>query len=238
MGDCGELTRLLRGAFIARPPSPSLVPSWDLDKVLGALRRHPFEPLRTVPVKFLTWKTVFLLAIVTAARSSDLSRLGCKEPYLRKQNSGFRLIPRLLKKQCRIGHCFKEMFVPKFEDRKLDPVRALNIYLDRVKDFRDLNSLFVTYGAGQKKSPRSQTIARWLVSAIKSAPGSFRVGPIRAHSTRSVSTTVAFARGVSVANILKAADWASASTFSQFYLKEWENWRTSFAGGVLGTGST
>ena len=110
---------------------------------------------------------MLLLAIVMVARSSDLSRLGCKEPYLRKQNSGFCLIPRLLKKQCRIGHCFQEMFVTKFGDRKLDPVRALNIYLDRVKDFRgDLDSLFVTYGAGQKKSPSSQTIARWLVSVI------------------------------------------------------------------------
>ena len=156
-----------------------------------------------------------------------------------KQRSGIRLIPRLLKKQCRIGHCFQEMFVPEFGDRRLDPVRALNIYLDRVKGSRgEIDSLFITYGAGQRKSPRSQTIARWLVSTIKAVPSAVGLGSVRAHSTRSLSTTAAFAKGVSIDNILKAADWSSASTFGQFYLKEWTASRTSFARGVLGAGST
>lgn len=38
-----------------------------------------------------------------------------------------------------------------------------------------------------------------------------------AHSTRSAAVSKAKAVGVSTADILKAADWGSASTFSRFY---------------------
>ena len=89
----------------------------------------------------------------------------------------------------------------------MDLSRAQDIYPERVKDSRgNIDSLFVTYGAGQMKSPCSKTIDRWLVSTFKVVPDSVRQGLVRAHSTMSVSTTVAFAWGVSEDSILKAAD--------------------------------
>ena len=51
------------------------VPPWDLDVVLGALQRSPFEPLGGANLKWLSMKTAFLLAITSARRVSELHAL-------------------------------------------------------------------------------------------------------------------------------------------------------------------
>ncbi len=54
-----------RNPFVTlKPPACSRIP-WDL-----AMCKPPFEPLEEVPDKFLTIKTVFLLAISSLKRSS------------------------------------------------------------------------------------------------------------------------------------------------------------------------
>ena len=50
----------------------SRTPPWDLSLVLGMLTRPPFEPLSSCDMKFLTYKTFFLLAFATAARRSEI----------------------------------------------------------------------------------------------------------------------------------------------------------------------
>ena len=241
IGESKDLTRLLKGIFNTRPPTRSLPPRWSLEKVLSALNKPPYEPLDKVPIKYLTMKTTFLLAIVSAARGSDISKLGYKEPYLRFQNNppGIRLVPRKFRKQDRPGHYLQEMFITKFEsNRKLDPVRAVRLYLRRVENRRgELESLFITFGAGQVKSPSSQTIARWIRSVIQDAPGALKGPKARAHSTRSLSTSLAFQKGIAVTDIMKAADWSSDVTFASFYLKEVTGRAGVFGRAVLDSGA-
>ena len=43
--------------------------------VLQALSRAPFEPLDSTSLKYVTWKAVFLLAISSTARVSELQAL-------------------------------------------------------------------------------------------------------------------------------------------------------------------
>merc|ERR1711867_300184 len=64
-----------RRSATARP----LVPAWDLAVVLDALSRPPFEPLEGLSLKVLTLKTLFLVAITTAKRVSDLRALSISE---------------------------------------------------------------------------------------------------------------------------------------------------------------
>ncbi len=47
----------------------------DLAVLLGALLKAPFKPLEEVPLRFITVKTVFLLAISSLKRASDLQAL-------------------------------------------------------------------------------------------------------------------------------------------------------------------
>ena len=60
-----------RHSATARP----LVPAWDLAVVLDALSGPPFEPIESLELKLLTLKTLFLVAITTAKRVSDLRAL-------------------------------------------------------------------------------------------------------------------------------------------------------------------
>ncbi|KAL0181308.1 hypothetical protein M9458_023714 [Cirrhinus mrigala] len=54
------------------PPWPPSVPSWDLSLVLTALRQAPFQPLQSVELKFLSMKTLLLLALASIKRIGDL----------------------------------------------------------------------------------------------------------------------------------------------------------------------
>lgn len=220
LGEHPKLIKLLKGVFNKRPPVKLLASTWSLDKVLKCLKVHPFEPLTEVSFKWLSLKVAFLLGICSAARCSDLARFSYQEPYLRFVNSseGIRLIPKTLKKQCRPGHLLQETFIPKYHIRLLDPVRALKIYLQRVKNHRKGDGLLVTFGKGKRlgKSASSQTISKWIRQTISTTHPNLET--IRSHSTRGVSATVALTKGVSLEAILKAADWSSSSTFAQHYL--------------------
>ncbi len=66
------VVRFLRGARRLNPPRPLSIPSWDLSLVLRALQQGPFEPLQTVEPKFLSMKTLLLLALASIKRVGDL----------------------------------------------------------------------------------------------------------------------------------------------------------------------
>ena len=75
------------------------------------------------------------------------------------------------------------------------------------------------------------TISRWLVEYIKlSGDDSLRVGPVRAHDTRSLSTTWALFIGAPLEQILTA----NSNTFIACYLKDVIAHEASFVSASLG----
>ncbi len=103
----------------------------------------------------------------------------------------------------------------------LCPVRALRHYVDRTQSFRTSDQLFVCHGGRQKGNAVSkQRMAHWIVDAITLAyqaqgvPCPFK---LRAHSTRSVASSWALARGASLTDICRAAGWGTPNTFARFY---------------------
>ncbi|KAL0161327.1 hypothetical protein M9458_045052, partial [Cirrhinus mrigala] len=103
----------------------------------------------------------------------------------------------------------------------LCPVRALRIYVDRTRHFRRTEQLFVCFGGQQKGNAVSKLrLAHWVVDAIslsyqnQGEPCSLGV---QAHSTRSVASSYALAHGASLADICRAAGWATPNTFARFY---------------------
>ncbi len=75
------VARFIRGAKRLRPPTRATVPSWDLAIVLKGLIMTPFEPLESAPIRFLTLKMFFLMAITSLKRIGDLQALSIS-PFL------------------------------------------------------------------------------------------------------------------------------------------------------------
>lgn len=79
IGDHPAVSRLVKGAFNLRPPIQKLVPSWSVNKVLRELSTWPIQAELTL--KELTFKTLLLLALVTAHRVDSLPKMIFKRPF-------------------------------------------------------------------------------------------------------------------------------------------------------------
>ena len=219
IGQHPYIIRLLRGVFNSRPPKVNLVPEWDLQNVLDMLQKSPFETLLKADIKCLTYKVVFLTAITTYRRCSDLQALRIGEGFVNVQKKGLVFLRPGLSKQDRPNHYGTKIFVPYFEhNKKLDPKRAIAIYLKRTEETRkDEGKLFLST-VKPFKPVTSQTISRWLVNTIKMAYENtdFKV---KAHSTRAIGPSWALFNGASMKSILESADWSTDTTFIKFYLR-------------------
>ena len=67
-----NLTRLLDSFHRDRPKGRRGITSWNLSLVLHQLTKAPFEPLKDASMKHLTFKTVFLLALGSGKRRSEI----------------------------------------------------------------------------------------------------------------------------------------------------------------------
>ena len=67
-----NLTRLLNIFHTDRPKGQRGIPSWNLSLVLHQLTKAPFEPLKEASLKHLKFKTVFLLALGSGKRRSEI----------------------------------------------------------------------------------------------------------------------------------------------------------------------
>ena len=63
----------------------------------------------------------------------------------------------------------------------------------------------------------SSTIARWLKSCLHKA--GVDTSKFKAHSTRAAAATKAAMSGVTVEDIMKAADWSNEGVFQKFYYR-------------------
>ena len=129
--------------------------------------------------------------------------------------------PSHLSKQSRPSHHNTAFFFPYFkEDRLLCPVETLKAYEERTVSFRSNNSggnhLFRSF-IGKHGPVTSSTIARWIKSCLQKA--GVDTSKFQAHSTRAAATTKAAMSGLTVEDIIKAADWSSVGVFQKFYYR-------------------
>ncbi len=232
VGKHNLVVRFLRGARRLNPPRPPSLPSWDLALVLRALITAPFEPLPSVELKFLSMKTLLLTALASIKRVGDLQAFSVDDSCLQfgpadssatlRPRPGY--VPKVPTTPFRDQVVNLQALPPEEADPALAllcPVRALRQYTDRTQSFRTSEQLFVCYGGQQKgKAVSKQRMAHWIVDAITLAyeaqgvPCPLR---LRAHSTRGVASSWALARGASLADICRAAGWATPNTFARFY---------------------
>lgn len=228
-----HVRRFFRGVALLNPPTVHRFPSWDLNKVLVALTGKPFEPLATVPLRILSFKVLFLVAITSARRVSELGALSIhpKLCLFHKDKVVLRPDPSFIPKVNSLFHRAQELVLPSFCPRpehprekawhSLDVRRALRFYTERSRSFRKTEALFVNFGGGRQGQKASAgTLARWLRSCIEmayQAKGEEPPEGITAHSLRSAATSAAFDGCSSMAEICRAATWSSVHTFARHY---------------------
>ena len=61
--------------MLEHPPQRKILPQWSLPLILQVLLKPPFEPLQKSDLKHLTLKTVFLTALASGRRRSELHEL-------------------------------------------------------------------------------------------------------------------------------------------------------------------
>ncbi|CAC5398982.1 unnamed protein product [Mytilus coruscus] len=165
-------------------------------------------------LKELTLKCVALVALSTAHRAQTLIALDLS--LMKCDNNIVTFNTKELFKTSRPKHMSPDVKICSFHTKEICPVYTLKHYIIKIKHFRKSNKLFVSYKTF--KNVTTSTIARWLCDILTLA--GINVSKFKAHSYRSASTSAASRAGLSLAGILKTANWSSAGTFQKFYHKE------------------
>jgi integrase len=239
IGTDKNLTDLLTNLALERPAHKRSVPAWDLALVLKALTRPPYEPLNKADMKYLSFKTAFLLALATGSRVSELHAIDVRTIRFsegRQEVSFAPAIQFLSKTQnpedvqralARISVKSLTDFVDEQmqEDRSLCPVRALRYYLDKTNNVRRASiRLFISCLAPHAEITKA-TLSAWIKRTVKLA---YQLSPdedrafaqVRAHDIRGLAASWAFKNSVPLIDVLRAGTWKNHTTFTSFYLKD------------------
>ena len=219
-----NLMRLLDSFHRDRPKGRRRIPSWNLSLVLHQLTKAPFEPIKEVSLKHLTFKTVFLLALGSGKRRSEIH--AWQNRNIRHQSNWSKVSlypsPSFLSKNqlAKEGpDSVASVAIPALAptlDRSLKSdrsLRTLRYYLDRTSGTIRSWS-FSPFKKGFDKDISPSTIISWIKQTVIlcyefSDQDSHTLHQVKAHDVR------AFAE-----QILSACHWKSHNTFTQFYLKD------------------
>ena len=144
-----ELNRLIASFTWDRPKPNRSIPTWDLSLVLLGLTKPPFEPLSEAPFKWLTYKTVLLLALASGKRRSEIHSWTHSSVSSRRNWSEVTVSPPAFLAKNQLASdgpdSIKPVVIPALttmldsslvENKSLCPVRALKVYLDKTKSMR------------------------------------------------------------------------------------------------------
>jgi hypothetical protein len=233
---------VIKGAALRAARSPVRVPSWDLFLVLSFLRQAPFEPLDAASWTDLSLKVVFLVALASGRRVSEvhgLSGLPADVAFEADGSMSLSFLPEFLAKNQTPGDPSPVLLIRPLTDilpvgdpdLANCPVRALKVYYAKARSRRSnsLRRLFLPLKPGRKCDIQKGTIARWIVSLVRRAyqyeakkGGGVLLPPdsIRAHEVRAWASSLAASSSCRIEDLLKAAYWRSSGVFISFYLRD------------------
>ncbi len=175
----------------------------------------------------MTLKTTLLLALASVKRVGDLQALSVCAFYLEfgssdckavlQPHSGY--VPKVLTAPFR-AHSISLLALPMPDGEQGPPVRAMRVYFERSKFFRQSAQLFVCFGSSSKELPvtkqRLSRIVEAIALAYTSAGVQCSIG-VKAHYTKGKASSWAWSNRISIGEICAAAGCSSPSTFIRFY---------------------
>ena len=195
------------------------------------------EPLRHASFKHLTLKTVFLLAMASAGRHTELHALRFDQNYIqfKPKGAGVTLYfsPEFMRKNQKPNQFNDPWCIPVVTTGKSEfgapncLVRALRYYHRYLTEHPDLRKdrrrLFVPIkdnNAGKELS--ASTISRWICTTIVDSHAAIQnsrnlSGSVKAHKVRAVATSLQFFNKVDLHSVMAAGRWSSGGTF---YLRD------------------
>ena len=225
---------------LQRPRFTPVLPQWDLGIVLEALSKPPYQPLREASFKHLTLKTVFLLAMASTGRGSELHALRFDQNYIQFKPKGagvtFYFSPEFMRKNQKPNQVNDPWYIPAVPTGKSEfgapncPVKALRYYHRYLTEHpelrKDRRHLFVPIkdnNAGKELS--ASTISRWICTTIVDSHAAIQKcrnlsGSVKAHEVRAVATLLQLFNKVDLHSVMKAGRWSSGGTFTSFYLRD------------------
>ena len=225
---------------LQRPRVTLVFPQWDLGIVLEALSKPLCEPLREASFKHLTLKTVFLLAMASAGRRSELQVLRFDQNYIqfKPKGAGVTLYfsPEFMRKNQKPNQVNDPWYIPAVPTGKSVfgapncPVRALHYYHRHLTEHpelgKDKHRLLVPIkdnNAGKELS--ASTISSWICTTIVDAHAAIQnsrklSGSVKAHEVRAVATSLQLSNKVDLHSVMEAGRWSSGGTFTSFYLRD------------------
>lgn len=230
------LSDVVRSFELERPRTKAHFPKWDLAIVLSTLAGDIFEPLQTCGFKELTFKTVFLTALATGRRRSEIHAFSAALAQFSDCSVSLCTFPGFLAKNQLPSVVSCPISIPCLTGQDVNPllcpVRALKIYVDRVSSRRKgRKRLFISHLDSYEKEISCDTISRWIIQTIKLAyaVNKLELGQVNAHEVRALASSWAWSNRVPLEDVIKAGFWSSENSFIRFYLRETSAMASSLA---------
>ena len=231
---------LFRSFARARPAQTRRVIDWDVTVVSRAFASGQFKDWHSLSDRELTLKTVFLVALASGKRVSELHALS-KEVKWTSDNGKLGALLSLLVSFVSKTHlsssgvgAFKPFTIPALDslvdsrgspDLLPCPVRCLKYYVARTEKYRKPSQsiLFISFQRRMAKDLAKSSIASYVKQAIimayeltsASRPLSNLV--VQPHSVRHVAASLAALRCSSLEELLSAGCWTTPDVFLAYY---------------------
>ena len=221
------LKDLVRSFEISAPRPIFPPPPWDLDKVLEFLSGPPFEPLARASFLDKTKKALFLLAMATAKRVSELQALSFSvsfqgedlvlyyDPFFRaKTESVINPLPRSV-----VVPSLSD-FAGNLAERLHCPVRAIKYLRKAARSASFIPSRLFVSPKNPKRSMSKNAMSFYLRQLIVDSGAVSSTRPPRAHDIRGIATSLNYYSNLSLTSLMQVATWKSKRVFASRYLKE------------------
>lgn len=229
-----DLSDLIRSFETSKNSRERLV-SWNLDVVFKWLVGSKFEPLSSCSFRDLTRKTIFLVALATARRVSELHALDKRIGFSRGKAVCSSLLSFLAKNETPSKPWPRSFSIPGLsdlvgpdeEERLLCPVRALKVYFERTQAVRGPSPNLWCSVRDPSRPLSKNALSFFLRDLIVEAHNQvedvqLQISKVKAHEVRAVSTSLAYRRNLSLDSIIQATFWKCRSVFASHYLREIE----------------
>ena len=217
------LKDLIRSFEISAPRPLFPPPPWDLDKVLQYLSGPPFEPLARASFLDKTKKALFILAMATAKRVSELQALSFQgedlvlyyDPFFRaKTESAANPLP-------------LSVIVPSLSDFAGDlpervqcPVRAIKFLRKAARSASYIPSTLFVSPRNLDRAMSKNAMSFYFRQLIVDSGAVSTSRPPRAHDIHGIATSLNYYSNLSLSNLMQVAMWKSNRVFASRYLKE------------------